>query len=130
MNHKLLRILLLAGFVYFFAMAIAHLIGWKAPGLFIYFAIPSYAYQDKIISVLVMGWSLFFLQAGLNPTRNADTIRTLLIAGFLALIGLSINTLNMDFAVLNPATGQTVIWLHIAALTLYLFSLFLVFKRY
>ena len=131
MNHRLfLKTLLLAGFAYFFAMAAAHMVGWKIPGLFIYFDIPSYAYQDRIISVLVMGWSLFFLQAGLSPTRNRNTIRTILTAGFLAIIGLSINTLTINFAVLNPSAGETLIWIQIAALCIYLLLLAAAYKRF
>lgn len=130
MNHRsLLKFLLLAGFVYFFSMAAAHMIGWKAPGLFIYFDIPSYAYQDRIISVLAMGWSLFFLQAGLNPKRNTHTIRTLLTAGLLALIGLSINTLTTNFALLNPSADQALIWIQIAVLFVYLLLLMFSYKK-
>ncbi len=131
MNHKsLLKILLLAGFVYFFMMAAAHMIGWKVPGLFIYFDIPSYAYQDRIISVLAMGWSLFFLQAGLNPARNRSTIRTILTAGLLTLIVLSINTVRLDFALLNPEASETAIWIQIAALFIYLMLLSAAYKKY
>lgn len=131
MNNKLvLKILLLAGFAYFFAMAAAHMLGWKIPGLFIYFDIPSYAYQDRIISVLAMGWSLFFLQSGLNPARNISTIRTILTAGLLALIGLSINTMRLDFSLLNPEASEIVIWGQIVALFIYLLLLTIAYKRY
>lgn len=130
MKHKLLlKTLLLAGFAYFFSMAAAHMIGWKAPGLFIYFDIPSYAYQDRIISVLAMGWSLFFLQAGLNPVRNTHTIRTLLTAGLLALIGLSVNTMTTDFALLNPAASEVYIWIQITGLFVYLLLLLFSFRK-
>jgi len=130
MSHKsLLKILLLSGFVYFFSMAAAHMIGWKVPGLFIYFDIPSNAYQDRIISVLAMGWSLFFLQAGLNPARNTHTIRTLLTAGLLALTGLSINTLSTNFTVLNPLAEVMHIWFQIAALFVYLLLLTVFYKK-
>ena len=131
MNNKfMLKILLFAGFAYFFAMAAAHMVGWKIPGLFIYFDIPSYAYQDRIISVLAMGWSLFFLQSGLNPARNRSTVRTILTAGLLALVGLSINTAGLDFSLLNPQASVTVIWIQIAALFIYLLLLTVAYKRY
>ncbi len=131
MNNKfVLKILLLAGFAYFFSMAVAHMIGWKVPGLFIYFDIPSYAYQDRIISVLAMGWSLFFLQAGLNPARNRSTIRTLLTAGLLALTGLSMNTMRLDFSLLNPEASEAIIWIQITALFIYLLLLSAAYKKY
>lgn len=53
---KVLRGALLAGGVYFFAVAFAHLTTWKVPGLFIYFDIPPLPYQDQIIGVLALGW--------------------------------------------------------------------------
>ena len=41
-----------AGAGYFTAIALAHTVGAKVPGLFIYFSAPSYSYQDYIIAFL------------------------------------------------------------------------------
>ena len=124
MKHRsFIKILLYAGFVYFFSMATVHFTGFKVAGLFIYFQIPSYAYQDKIISVLVMGWALFYLQAAMNPVRNLATIRTLIMSGALALFGLCINTVLMNFSLLNPLSKPAYIWIHLALLFVYLATL-------
>lgn len=44
--------LLLAGAAYFLAVSSAHMTGFKLPGLFIYYSLPSYGYQDRIIGFL------------------------------------------------------------------------------
>ena len=109
--------------VYFFLMASVHFIGFKVAGLYIYFQVPSYVYQDKIISVLVMGWALFFLQAAPDPVRNLAVVRTLIASGILALIGLSINTVLLDSSLLSPLLKPAYIWIHLAVLLAYLFML-------
>jgi hypothetical protein len=48
--QALLKLALLAGVGYFCAMAAAHWASFKVPVLFIYFDVPFYEYQDKIIS--------------------------------------------------------------------------------
>jgi len=130
MNYKLLlKILLFSGFAYFFSLAIAHMIGWKVPALFIYFEVPSYAYQDKIISVLAMGWALFYLQAALNPQGQRTIIRGLLVSGGLALIGLSVMTIQTDLHRLNPAMNEPYIWYQIISLVLYFVLLLTAYKK-
>lgn len=121
--RSFLKILLFAGFIYFFLMAAAHFIRFKVAGLYIYFQVPSYAYQDKIISVLVMGWALFYLQAAMDPVRNLAVVRTLIASGTLALIGLSINTVLLDSSLLNSVLQPVYIWIHLAALFTYLLAL-------
>jgi hypothetical protein len=49
-STAILKWLLLAGAVYFLAIAIVHM-------LFVYYDLPSYGYQDRIISFLSFGWS-------------------------------------------------------------------------
>lgn len=44
--------LLLAGAAYFLLVSLAHMTGFKLPGLFIYYSLPSYEYQDRIIGFL------------------------------------------------------------------------------
>ena len=130
MNYKaVLKILLFSGFTYFFSLSIAHMAGWKVPALFIYFEIPSYTYQDKIISVLAMGWALFYLQAAFNPQGQRTIIQVLLTSGGLALIGLAVMTLQTDFKNLNPAMSESFIWYQIITLALYFIALFTAYKK-
>ena len=85
-----LKLLLLLGSVYFFLVAIFHMIGIKIPPLFIYYNVPSYTYQDRIISFLAFGWSVFLFTAFLNPIKNRILIQAILIAGAGAIIGLEL----------------------------------------
>ena len=55
---KVLKWSLGGGAVYFLAVTVAHWVGFKVPGLFIYYDIPSYAYQDRCIGVLCFGWAV------------------------------------------------------------------------
>jgi len=96
-NIVILRWLLFAGSLYFFLVSAAHLIGLKIPFLFIYYDAPSYIYQDRIISFLAFGWSVFLFTAFLNPIKNTMLIRAILFTGFGAIIGLEI----INFTILN-----------------------------
>ena len=62
----LLRLALWAGAAYFCCMATAHFFGLKYPLLFIYYDVPFYAYQDKIISFAVVAYICLFANAALN----------------------------------------------------------------
>ncbi|MBU0473692.1 MAG: hypothetical protein KKF62_05970 [Bacteroidetes bacterium] len=93
-SHKLLSWSLLAGGIYFFLICVAHLFGLKIPILFIYFNVPSYIYQDMIISFLAFGFGMFFY-AGYSSVKRNELITTkyIIIAGFGAVIGL----MNINF---------------------------------
>lgn len=97
-SHKLLSWSLFAGGVYFFLISIAHLFGIKIPILFIYFNVPSYIYQDMIISFLAFGFGMF-LYAGYSSVKRNELITTkyIIIAGFGAVIGLMNINLFTDF---------------------------------
>ena len=98
--HTLLRWSLFGGAIYFFFVAAAHLFGLKIPILFIYFNVPSYIYQDIVISFLAFGWGMFLL-AGYSSVKSNELITTryIIIAGFAAVIGLiGINSLA-DFEI-------------------------------
>lgn len=79
---------LLAGSAWFAAVALAHVLGVKAPGLFLFFAVPSYAYQDRIIGSLAAGWAVFFALAALRGTHRRR-LDGPLAAGLCAIAGLS-----------------------------------------
>lgn len=69
-NHNpppmLLRLALWAGAAYFCCMAVAHFFGLKYPLLFVYYDVPFYAYQDKIISFAVVAYICLFVNAALD----------------------------------------------------------------
>jgi hypothetical protein len=108
---KLQRRLLRGGAVYFAALGLAHLVGIKLPLLFIYYDIPSEAYQDRIIGALALGWALWFWREGKAVSRS------LLLAGFITLFALAVNT-----ALLGGLAGIQH-WLQLGLLGVYLVAL-------
>ncbi len=98
-DDQILRFLLYAGAVYFLLVALLHSLGIKIPGFYVYYNVPSHAYQDRIISFLALGWSGFFLLAARKMER--DLIRFILILGLVALIALWVNTLISNFQQLD-----------------------------
>ena len=121
---RILQIVLFSGFLYFFLMAVVHTLGIKIPGLFIYFNVPSYAYQDRIISLLTFGWSAFFLKAAINPIHNRNIIQLLIIIGAVAIAGLSRINYGTDFDQLDSQINPMVFWYETGGLFLYLLILF------
>ncbi|MFM7138641.1 MAG: hypothetical protein ACKO1M_16490 [Planctomycetota bacterium] len=81
----LLRLALWAGAAYFCCMATAHFFGLKYPLLFVYYDVPFYAYQDKIISFAVVAYICLFVNAALN--RSA--VPAALVALGVTVLGLS-----------------------------------------
>lgn len=96
---QILRFLLYAGAVYFLFVALLHSLGIKIPGFYVYYNVPSNAYQDRIISFLALGWSGFFWLAARK--MDQDLIRFILILGLVALIALWVNTMISDFQQLD-----------------------------
>lgn len=118
-NFKILKWSLLAGALYFFSVSVVHMLGVKVPVLFIYFNVPSYAYQDRIISFLTFGWAVFFFTAFTDPQKNSALVRAILVAGAGALIGLGIINSTTDFHALDSAINSSVFWLEAAGLFIY-----------
>jgi hypothetical protein len=81
----LLRLALWAGVAYFCCMAVAHFFGLKYPLLFVYYDVPFYAYQDKIISFAVVAYVCLFATAALH--RSA--VPAALVALGVTVLGLS-----------------------------------------
>jgi hypothetical protein len=77
---SVLKWLLLIGALYFLGVAIAHMLRIKVPLLFIYFDLPSYGYQDRIISFFSFGWSMFMFVASLDPVKNRESVKAIIIA--------------------------------------------------
>jgi len=83
-SARILNYSLLSGSAYFLCIALAHLISLKIPGLYIYYNVPSLAYQDRIISFLAFGWAMLFYAGARHPA----VVRLVLIAAVVALAGL------------------------------------------
>jgi hypothetical protein len=118
-----------AGSLYFLLVAVAHALGFKVPGLFIYFDVPSYAYQDHIISFLSLGWSILFWVVALEPGRDTRLLNVVLIMGAAGLAGLGLINLTTDFGALKDGLQPGVYWIETAVLAGYLLLLIILTLR-
>lgn len=118
-NTKILKWSLFAGGVYFSAISLVHMLGNKLPVLFIYFNVPSYAYQDRIISFLAFGWAVFFFTAFSDPEKQMALVRAILIAGAGALAGIGIINAATDFHSLDTTINPGIFWLEAAGIFIY-----------
>lgn len=124
----LLRLALWAGAAYFCCMAAAHFFGLKYPLLFVYYDVPFYAYQDKIISFAVVAYICLFANAALN--RSA--VPAALVALGVTVLGLS--AVNGSDALGSVLDGRSTLayWLQtglIAAYFVLLLGLYAVGER-
>jgi len=129
-NLSILRNLILAGSIYFAAVAIVHQIGLKIPVFYIYFDVQSLEYQDRIISFLAFGWAVFFFSAYKLSIKNIEVVRYLIIAGTAGVIGLILNNIRTNFEVLSSNTNIWFYWIGTFALFLYLLGLIIYYKKY
>lgn len=109
-SGTILRYSLLICIFYFVCMSIAHFFGIKLPLLFVYYDIPFYAYQDKIISFCVVTYVILFLGA----FQKQEIAPYAIISLYTTVAGLSL--INMSSAlksVLNGGT-TTLYWLQTA----------------
>ena len=120
---------LFSGGIYFILISIVHILGIKVPGLYIYFNVPSYDYQDKIISFLAFGWGIFFIQASRKPTKYIYIIRSILIAGLAAICSLIYINLSTNFKDLSQDIYVIYFWIQAGILCLYLLWLFIFYKQ-
>jgi hypothetical protein len=117
--RRLLRRSLFAGSAYFLAVAIAHQIGAKVPGSYVYFGLPSRRYQDCIISVLCLGWAVFLFIGFLDLQQNPTLVWGIIVSGWAAILGLvRINTLS-DLRAVSAVTELTVCWIETGVLASY-----------
>lgn len=116
MTKVLLKYALLAGVAYFCAMAVAHFIGLKYPLLFIYYDVPFYEYQDKIISFCAFTYACLFYAAA----NSKPTIPCALLALFGTVIGLS--AVNLSSALERVLNGRSTAayWIQTALIAGYL----------
>jgi hypothetical protein len=118
-NTVILKWLLFVGAIYFLGISIVHTFGIKVPLLYIYFTVPSYAYQDRIISFLALGWSVFLFTAFIDPVKNRDLVRAVHVAGVIAIIGLSVINSTTDFHALSPKIQPASFWKETFGLGIY-----------
>ena len=111
---------LAAGAIYFLLVAVAHRTGIKLPGLFIYFDVPSFAYQNLIISFLALGWACFFLLGAMLAGRGIVLpVGLHLIAGGVAVAALA--RINLTGELIALAAGSTrAYWIQTGVLGVYL----------
>ena len=112
-----------AGAGYFTAIALAHTVGAKVPGLFIYFSVPSYPYQDHIIAFLAFGWAAFYFVASVDPAGNALVVRGVLLSSMVAIAGLVRINLLDELDAISPGVNLHYFWLQTAVLFVYVFWL-------
>ncbi len=105
--------------VYFLAIAIVHMFSIKIPLLFVYYDLPSYGYQDRIISFLSFGWSVFLFTASTDPIKNRDAVKAILIAGLASIFGLNVINSITNFQALSPDVRPTVFWIEVLGLSIY-----------
>jgi len=119
----MLKWLLLMGAVYFLAVALAHMLRIKIPLLFVYFDVPSYGYQDRIISFLSFGWSVFLFTTSRDPVKNRGAVKAILIAGLGAIFGLTVINSVTDFRALSPEINPSVFQMETLGMSAYVAAL-------
>jgi hypothetical protein len=129
-NTVILKWSILAGSVYFLGIAIVHMLGYKIPGLYIYFDVPSYMYQDRITSFLAFGWAAFFFVTFTDPQRYINLVKAILIAGAVAIIGLSIINLTTNFADFSASIQTWMFWMETAGMFVYWIWLVIFYLRF
>ena len=110
-----LRFALWAGVAYFSCMAVAHFFGLKYPLLFVYYDVPFYAYQDKIISFAVVAYICLFANAAMH--RNA--VPAAIVALGVTVLGLS--AVNRSDALASVLDGRSTLayWMQTGLLAAY-----------
>ena len=119
----LLRLALWAGAAYFCCMAVAHFFGLKYPLLFVYYDVPFYAYQDKIISFAVVAYICLFVNAALD--RSA--VPAAIVALGVTVLGLS--AVNGSDALETVLDGRSPIayWMQTGLIALYFIMLIVLY---
>jgi hypothetical protein len=118
-SAAILKWLLMVAAAYFFAVAITHMIRIKIPILFIYYNVSSYGYQDTIISFLSFGWSIFIFTASIDPMKNRNFVKAILLAGLVAIFGLNVINQATDFHALSPDIHPAIFRKEVLVLSVY-----------
>lgn len=113
-SGRILKLLLWAGVAYFCCMAVAHFFGIKVPILFVYYDTPYYAYQDKIISFVVVAYICLFASAA-----RSGEVAFALVAIWVTVLGLC--AVNLSDALHSVLGGKSTLpyWLQTVAIAAY-----------
>ena len=111
----LLRLALWAGVAYFCCMAVAHFFGLKYPLLFVYYDVPFYAYQDKIISFAVVAYACLFA----NAAWHRSGVPAAIVALGVTVLGLS--AVNVSDALGSVLDGRSTLayWIQTGLISAY-----------
>jgi hypothetical protein len=111
---------LAAGSIYFTLVSIAHLLNLKIPVLFVYFDVPSFAYQNRIIGLLSLGWAMFFF-LGVKLV-NRGLVRYIIFHLVSGVIGIAVfSVINLSSELRELVTGSMApYWIAMAGLSGYL----------
>jgi len=120
---KLIRFHLLGGCGYFFIAALLHFTGMKIAGFYIFYDLPSEAYQDRIIAVLALGWGAIYLLSAKDPLRYFDLTNLLVLIGLIGLTGMAANIWLIDYSHFKESTGTGSYWLQVFGLVFYILVL-------
>jgi hypothetical protein len=126
LNSSRLRYGLLAGVIYFICMAVAHYFGIKQPLLFVYYDLPFYAYQDKIISFAVVSYVALFYSA----SQHRTVVPAALVVLGVTVLGLaSINLSDALASVLQEGQSTIPYWIQTGLITVYFTVLLVLYLR-
>jgi len=125
MNSPLLRKSLWAGAAYFCCMAIAHFFGLKYPVLFVYYDVPFYAYQDKIISFAVVAYICLFV----NAARHAEAVPAALVALGVTVFGLGAVNVSDALQSVLVDKGTGLYWVQTVAIAAYEVWLVVLYRK-
>jgi len=121
LSTKILKFSILFGAIYFLSISIAHFFELKIPGLFVYFDVISFEYQNKIISMLAFGWAaFFFLGFKLIDLKNNNLIILYIITGAVAIFILIIINISSELARLIEHQSTIAYWMTTIILFVYL----------
>jgi len=120
---KLIRLHLLGGAGYFLIAALLHYTGTKFFGFYVFYDLPTEAYQDRIIAVLALGWGAMYVLSAKDPLKYFDLTNLLVIIGFIGLSGTAGNIWLTDFSQFPGFTGTWSYWVQVFGLVFYLVML-------
>lgn len=109
-SSGMLRPLLLICVAYFLAMACAHFLGLKYPLLFVYYDTPYHAYQDRIISFMLVTYAILFFAAA----RIREMVPYALVAIWVTVAGLSYINQSNELALVLKEQSAVYYWLQTA----------------
>lgn len=128
-NTRILKYSLLAGAIYFASVATVHMLGIKLPILFVFFDVPSHAYQDRIISFMAFGWAAWLFTTSTDPVKYCAMVKAILIAGAVAIAELSLINATTDFQSLSPSIRVETFWAETFGLFIYWLWLVIFYLR-